>query len=107
MPNLNDARVEGHAEMCQVRANPIVPHGVRMRQLGDLRYCTHGRVQVVVKSYGRMAGPGTWDWADISKLFDRRMYNTARQLLDAELESHAPSGPPRDLNPEFLRRQNN
>jgi hypothetical protein len=82
-PNLKDLRPRAHWEYCWGRACEFDygPPRPRLR-LGDLRRCEHGRIQVVEGGGGRIAGPGTWRWRDLPRLFNWRQYNRARDLLD-------------------------
>ncbi|MEC5149158.1 hypothetical protein RCH22_000959 [Cryobacterium psychrotolerans] len=83
-PNLNDDRPRQHATHCRALANPPSRDhlsGPKLFRLDDLRECEHGRIQIVAKTNGRMQCPGTWAWEDLPKLFNRREWNRARDLL--------------------------
>jgi hypothetical protein len=105
-PNLNDNRPRQHATHCRALANPPSRDhlsGPEMFRLDDLRECEHGRIQIVAKTNGRMQGPGTWAWEDLPKLFNRRQWNHARQLLDKESQQATQTtGPHRDLNAAYF-----
>jgi len=51
-------------------------------RLGDVRYCQHGKIQVlVVPEYSGMRGPGTWVWSTLSPVWDYAKYRKARKAL--------------------------
>lgn len=52
-------------------------------QLGDVRYCKHGKVQVLADPmYRNMSGPGTWLWHTLTPIWDFKKYRLAKRALE-------------------------
>ena len=78
-PNLNDGRPAPHRD-CNEYAN-----GLRWNKNywpGDLRRCPHGKIQIVVESNGKMQGPGSWLWANLSRISHPFAWARAKKILD-------------------------
>lgn len=52
-------------------------------RLDDVRYCIHGKVQVLVDVPPNhpTQGPGMWYWQDLSKFWNPRLYRRAVDAL--------------------------
>lgn len=57
--------------------------GTYVGNLGDVRRCEHGKVQILRKpdSYSGWAGPGTWFWGTLNPLWDFGTYRKAVKAL--------------------------
>jgi len=71
-PNLLKATATPHSEGCS-RAVFLTD------EVGDVRECEHGKIQVVEQPY--INSPGVLVWRDLHWFWDRREYRLAKQLL--------------------------
>jgi hypothetical protein len=72
-------------------ANIGVPHsectrretfgGTYVGQIGDVRRCQHGKVQMLVKPVRDWYGPGAWFWVTLHPFFDFFKYQKAVQAM--------------------------
>lgn len=50
---------------------------------GDVRYCKHGKVQLLIKpERARLVGPGSWQWSTISQFWNPVKYRKAIAALE-------------------------
>lgn len=76
-PNIRPA-VSPHADCARIRYNEVFAS-----EVGDVRRCIHGRVQVRTQTspYSRTQGPGTDWWRTLSPVWDFRAYRRAVAAL--------------------------
>ncbi|MEV4991225.1 hypothetical protein [Pseudarthrobacter sp. LMD1-1-1.1] len=76
VPNIRT--ISRHSE-CWKQENPWL----RVHRTGDVRYCPHGRIQVLtqVPITARTQGPGTDYWRTLSPIWDPIKYRRARKAL--------------------------
>lgn len=56
------------------------------RRLGNVRRCSHGKIQVLTAPapYSTIVGPGTWFWYTLSPILDPFRYRRAKRALEAK-----------------------
>lgn len=78
-PNLLKATATPHSEACS--------RAVFLKdEVGDVRECEHGKIQVVEQPY--INSPGVLVWRDLHWFWDRPVYRLAKQLLQEATVRH-------------------
>lgn len=78
-PNLRDAKPCNHKDHCKRAA-------FLKGEVGDVRECEHGKIQVVEQPY--INSPGHLVWRDLHWFWDRRQYRLAKRLLQEATVRH-------------------